>query len=228
MKIQVSFVLTIGTVLNCLIATESAGQYDTHLIDQRDGRTYKTVRIGTQTWMAENLNYGTIVNDCDQRDNGIVEKTFYQNDSAANLQYGALYTWNEAMDWQKSGTRGICPEGWHVPTLAEWRQLSLFLGADSAGQQLKASKGDSIPWDGNNRSIFGAIPAGVAYQNFFGRRGQWALFWSATEYDSNYAWFAQLDGFWYPQPPKYKILYLGNYYLKQNAFCIRCIKDSDE
>jgi uncharacterized protein (TIGR02145 family) len=197
--------------------------------DQRDGRTYKTARIGDQVWMAENLNYGKVVKDCDQQNNGIVEKTFYKNDSTIGAVYGGLYTWDEAMNWQHSeSNQGICPEGWHLPTLAEWRQLSQFLGVDSAGQQLKASKTDSIPWDGNNNSKFTAIPSGVAYQKYFGRKGHWAVYWTSTEYDSAYAWFAQLDGFWYPQPPKYKILYLGNYYLKENAFCIRCIKDKEK
>lgn len=196
------------------------------LIDPRDGRTYKTVRIGEQVWMAENLNYGRPVNNCDQRDNGIIEKTFYENDSTLGAIYSGLYTWDEAMNYQqKEGSQGICPDGWHIPTLSEWRQLAQFLGVDSAGQLLKAAPNDPIPWDGNNRSGFTAIPSGTGYLQYFGRKGQWAVYWTSTELDSAYAWFAQLDGFWYPEPPKYKILYLGNYYLKANAFCIRCIKD---
>ncbi|MCI0513962.1 hypothetical protein L0128_12170 [candidate division KSB1 bacterium] len=197
--------------------------------DQRDGRYYKTVRIGDQIWMAENLNYGKLVGNCDQQDNGMVEKTCYENDSTIGAVYGGLYTWDEAMNWRYTeGNQGICPPGWHLPTLAEWQVLRQFLGVDSAGQQLKASKGDPLPWDGNNSSGFTAIPAGTGYQKYFGRQGQWAVYWTATEYNRAYAWFAQLDGFWYPQPPKYKILYLGNYYLKTNAFCIRCIKDEEK
>ena len=221
--------MLLSLVIGCSEPHKSEIPEEALLVDQRDGRTYKTVRIGAQVWMAENLNYGAVVKDCDQQDNGIVEKTFYENDSTIGAVHGGLYTWNEAMNWQNSETaRGICPEGWHIPTLAEWQQLSQFLGVDSAGQQLKASKRDTIPWDGNNNSGFTAIPSGIAYQKYFGRKGHWAIYWTSTEYDSTYAWFAQLDGFWYPQPPKYKILYLGNYYLKENAFCIRCIKDKQK
>jgi uncharacterized protein (TIGR02145 family) len=229
MKLKILLLLLLTLVIGCSEAHKSVIQKESLLVDPRDGRTYKTVRIDDQVWMAENMNYGKVVVDCDQRNNGIVEKTFYENDSTIGSVYGGLYTWDEAMNWQNSEiARGICPEGWHIPTLAEWRQLSQFLGVDSAGQQLKASETDSIPWDGNNNSGFTAIPSGVAYQKYFGRNGDWAVYWTSTEYDSAYAWFAQLDGFWYPQPPKYKILYLGNYYLKENAFCIRCIKDEEK
>ena len=226
---KISVLLLFSLIIGCSEAHKSVIQKESLLVDTRDGRTYKTIPIGEQVWMAENLNYGKIGKDCDQRDNGIVEITFYENDSTIGAVYGGLYTWNEAMNWHYTeGNQGICPDGWHIPTLAEWRQLSQFLGVDSAGQQLKASKADTIPWDGNNRSGFTAIPSGVAYQKYFGRKGHWAVYWTSTEYDSAYAWFAQLDGFWYPQPPKYKILYLGNYYLKANAFCIRCIKDKEK
>jgi uncharacterized protein (TIGR02145 family) len=228
MRSKISLLVLLSLTIGCSEGYKSEIQKQSLLVDQRDGRTYKTVRIGDQVWMAENLNYGKVVKDCDQQNNGIIEETFYENDSTMGAVYGGLYTWDEAMNWQNNDGRGICPEGWHIPTLAEWFQLSQFLGIDFAGQQLKASKRDSIPWDGNNNSGFTAIPSGVAYQKYFGRKGHWAVYWSSTAYDSAYAWFAQLDGFWYPQPPKYKILYLGNYYLKTNAFCIRCIKDKEK
>lgn len=214
-------------IVSCWEGQKPELQQQSIFTDPRDGRTYKTVRIGDQVWMAENLNYGRLVKDCDQRDNGVVEKTFYQNDSTLGAIHGGLYTWDEAMNWKnRAGSQGICPDGWHIPTLSEWRQLAQFLGADSAGQLLKASASDPIPWDGTNRSGFTAIPSGAGYQHYFGRGGQWAVYWTSTEFDSAYAWFAQLDGLWYPQPPKYKILYLRNYYLNANAFCIRCIKDN--
>lgn|GEM_PF-2402955 len=228
MRFKILFLSGGWLLLNCAEPHNLERQAPGVFTDPRDGRTYKTVRIGDQVWMAENLNYGQLVKDCDQRDNGIVEKTFYQNDSALGAIYGSLYTWDEAMNYHNTeGNQGICPPGWHIPTLSEWRQLAQFLGPDSAGQLLKASPNDTIPWDGNNRSGFTAIPSGAGYRQSFGRMGQWAVYWTSTEFDSAYAWFSQLDGFWYPQPPKYKILYLGNYYLKANAFCIRCIKDKN-
>jgi uncharacterized protein (TIGR02145 family) len=195
------------------------------LVDHRDGQTYKTVYIGGQLWMAENLNYGKAVPDCRQTDNDITEKTWYKNDPELGALYGGLYTWDEAMNW--GGEKCISPEGWRIPSLEDWQALIEYIGVDSAGHFLKAAPDDEISWDGVNRYGFRVIPAGTAYENHFGRQGQWAVFWTSTEYDSAYAWFAQLDGFWYPQPPKYKNVYLGNYYLKQNAFSIRCIKDAD-
>ncbi|MDZ7723615.1 MAG: hypothetical protein U5R06_12640 [candidate division KSB1 bacterium] len=72
---------------------------------------------------------------------------------------------------------------------------------------------------------FTAISSGVAYREYFGRKGHWAVYWTSTPADSGFAWFAQLDGYWYPQPPKYMNLFLGDYYIKENAFCIRCLKD---
>lgn len=194
------------------------------LIDPRDGQEYKTIKIGKQIWMAENLNYGRVVQDCKQTQNGIIEKTYYNNDPEMGEKYGALYTWKEAnLETGKNG--GLAPPGWHIPSLKEWRELKQFLG-DSSGQKLKASQSDSIPWDGTNESGFTAIASGESYQKYFGREGQWAMYWTATEQNDEFAWFAQLDGFWYPEPPKYIKLYLGNYYIKENAFSVRCVKDN--
>lgn len=163
---KILYLLMLLIIISCLKGQKLELHEQSVFTDPRDGRTYKTVRIGDQVWMAENLNYGGVVADCDQRNNGIVEKTFYQNDSTLGAIYGGLYTWDEAMNYQKTeGSQGICPEGWHIPTLSEWRQLAQFLGADSAGQLLKASPNDPIPWDGNNRSGFTAIPSGGVISN---------------------------------------------------------------
>ncbi len=211
------------------VGTILAQSEDLFLVDGRDGQTYKTVRIGEQIWMAENLNYGKVVDNCQQTDNGIIEKTLYENDTSLPKIYGGLYTWNQAMNWQRGeGSQGICPDGWYIPSLTDWQKLVNYLGADSAGQMMKVGKDAAVPWDGNNRSGFSAIPSGVAYQKHFGRKGHWAVYWSSSEVNEDYAWFAQLDGFWYPEPPKYKILYLGNYYLKDNAFSIRCVRGDEK
>ncbi len=178
---------------------------DELLTDPRDGQQYRTVWIGGQHWMAENLNF----------DGG--GKACYGWDQAGCEGYGGLYTWEEA--------REGCPAGWHLPTREDWEALSVFLGTEEAGQKMKAGKEDPVPWDGSNESGFSAIPAGAGNGEGFHRRGDWALFWSATEYNGQRAWFAQLDGFWYPSPPKYKTLYVGWYYLKTNLFSVRCIEN---
>ncbi len=178
---------------------------DEMLTDPRDGQQYLTVRIGDQHWMAENLNY----------DGGV--RTCYDRDPARCGEYGGLYSWEVATE--------VCPAGWHLPTHDEWIALSEFLGNDEAGQKMKAGSRDPVPWDGNNQSGFSAIPAGAGNGEGFHRMGDWALFWSATAYNGQRAWFAQLDGFWYPSPPKYKNLYVGWYYLKSNLFSVRCIEN---
>lgn len=193
------------------------------IVDSRDQQEYGTVLIGTQCWMAENLNFGQMVPDMNQQKNNTVEKSCYENNSENCAIYGGLYTWDEMMNGEEESD--ICPDGWHIPSLKEWEELNNYLGEKDAGQKMKATKNDPVSWDGNNSSGFTAIPAGVAYENYFGRINQWAIFWTSTGENEEYAWFAQLDNFWYPEPPKYKKLYLGNYYLKKNGFSVRCIKN---
>ena len=178
-------------------------QQDTTFTDPRDGESYRIVRIGDQLWMAENLRY---------LDAGVC----YENDPLMCGKYGALYTWEES--------REVCPEGWRLPAREDWEELSAFLGEKEAGQRIKASPEDAIPWDGNNETGFTALPAGAGNGEGFHRMGDWALFWSSTPYNDRRAWFAQLDGYWYEQPPKYRNIYIGWYYLKLNQFSVRCIR----
>lgn len=228
MKLKLIFILCILLLVSCSTFKQIKLD-DTHVfVDPRDGQRYKIVQIGDQVWMAENLRYGKTVLNLNQKNNGIAEKTHYENKDSLGAIHGGLYTWHEAMNWDPENNQGICPEGWHIPTLEEFKILIASLGADSAGQLLKSAKNDAIPWDGSNQSGFSAIPSGVGYGNDFGRLNKWAVYWTSTEADSGYAWSAQLDNFWYPEPPKYKILYLGNYFVKENGFSIRCIKDESE
>lgn len=93
--------------------------------DKRDGHTYRQINIGKQTWMAENLNYGKLVLNMQQANNGIPEKSFYKNDTLVGNKMGALYTWEEAVQYKnKEGlTQGLCPDGWHIPGNEEWALL---------------------------------------------------------------------------------------------------------
>lgn len=108
------------------------------LIDTRDGQVYKTVQIGSQCWMAENLNVGVTINSASggykQSDNGIIEKYCYNNEEAKCNIYGGLYEWPEALQYITTdsvqgiyviieGVQGICPLGWHIPTDNEWKVL---------------------------------------------------------------------------------------------------------
>ncbi len=167
------------------------------LIDSRDGRSYKTVKIGNQWWMAENLNYGTqISGDQDMTDNGTVEKYYYDNDPALGGIYGGLYTWGEMMNYQQSGmqVQGIAPDGWHIPSRDEWEIMINHNGGhttNNAWQYLDANP--YYLWQNykaqrrTNTTGFTALPAGYLcnYDNsrWGGNRGFGAIgidtfFWS--------------------------------------------------
>ena len=104
------------------------------LIDPRDNKSYKTVTIGSQTWMAENLNFGTrIAGDSSQMDNNIIEKYCYDDIEANCTIYGGLYQWDEMMQYVTvEAVQGVCPAGWHLPTDDEWKTLEMELGMTQA------------------------------------------------------------------------------------------------
>lgn len=97
------------------------------------GKTYHTVQIADQCWLKENLNVGVIIADSTSKakNNGIIEKRCYNNDSLNCEKYGGLYEWREVINYASyttGGVRGICPEGWHVPTLTEITSLADKVG----------------------------------------------------------------------------------------------------
>lgn len=100
------------------------------LEDERDGRKYRTVQIGSQCWFGNNLNVGTMIyGNLNMQNDSIIEKYCYANDTNSCNIYGALYQWDELMQYTTQlGTRGICPKGWHVPTDQEIIDLEVFLG----------------------------------------------------------------------------------------------------
>jgi uncharacterized protein (TIGR02145 family) len=226
MKNYYCLIICFVFVCGLVTAQEDTFTCGDKLTDPRDKQVYATVKIGDQCWMAENLNIGKQITGFNQKNNDVIEKVCYDNDEKNCSVYGGLYTWHEMMGWQEQeGSQGICPDGWHVPTLDEWRSLHEFLGEKESGQKMKVTKAHDPAWDGNNESGFSALPGGSGYDDFFGRKGSWAMFWASTPVDKHYAWFTQLDGYWYPAPPKYTNLYIGNYYLKDNGFSVRCIKN---
>jgi uncharacterized protein (TIGR02145 family) len=185
------------------------------LVDARDGRRYPTAPIGDQCWMARNLDHGAVVPDGVPRDAAVVEKSCYGNDPESCRAYGGLYTWDEA--------RGSCPAGWHLPTRGEWEALAAHLGTAMAGERLEARKDHAPPFDGTDDVGFMALPAGTAFRGSFGRRGHWAVFWTATESGPDRAVSATLDRLWHPAPPRYRNIVFDDAYLKENAFSVRCL-----
>lgn len=186
MKINIG-IWTVSTVLSTLLLvscmTDSSTPWNASdvcpdapgtLLDERDGKGYKTVKIGTQTWMAENLNY-------------ISDNSFCYDDADSNCStYGRLYDYSTAVS--------SCPSGWHLPSDDEWNDLAEAMGGmDKAGLRLKATKG----WenDGSVNNVngtddcqFSALPAGEGGLNTgYRQNGYWGYWWSSSQYDGPWA-----------------------------------------
>jgi uncharacterized protein (TIGR02145 family) len=205
------------------------------LTDDRDGQTYKTVRIGNQWWMAVNLNYET------EKSYWVDTLKFARKGDAPKCcppekKFGRLYSWSDAMDsagvWSSNGkgcgdeyicvpenpVRGICPEGWHLPTIAEFEILlaNVDIGGDGeTGTALRSSYG----WFDNRNGIdaygFTALPVGCG--GGCGRSSLDASFWSSTDYSKQKAGFMYMEtqysgAFW-------------NYTFKDYSLSVRCLKD---
>jgi len=140
--------------------------------------------------------------------------------------YGVLYNWHAAMagagssNSTPSGVQGICPDGWHLPSDAEWTQLEGYLG-ENAGGKLKEAGYDhwQSPNEGaNNESGFTALPGGGRYYGgSFLNRGYWGFWWSSTEYDSYNAWYRSL-GYNYSHVDRSSSH-------REFSFSIRCVRD---
>ena len=193
-------------------------------VDPRDKQVYKTVQIGEQRWMAENLRFKLKGTEC------------YNKQEVNCEELGRLYTWAAAMrlvDYYNSTSitklkkrvHDVCPTGWHVPTNKEWKKMKYYVGktgkSDGVGISLKSKDG----WDrelrlpfGSDEFGFNAIPAGEKY--FIGEfmdKGASAQFWAATEYDAFGAYFWRLT---YDSKSFDKILDA-----KENAVSVRCVED---
>lgn len=187
------------------------------LTDFRDGQIYKTVTIGDQVWMAENLNYAytDVPYKNTYRDTLYTSDSTswcYGNDPANCFKYGRLYTWAAAMDsvgkWGTNGkgcgynvtctltypVRGICPEGWHLPDTTEWNTLFIAVGGQStACKILKSTSGWDNGGNGTDAYSFSALPAGNRdYSEDFYNEGYDAFFWSSTEFLSYGAYLMSL------------------------------------
>ncbi len=142
--------------------------------DSRDGKKYRTVTIGTQIWMAENLNFKT-------------DSSFCYNDKESNCsKYGRLYMWSAAVR--------ACPNGWHLPSETEWDDLFSFVGGIATGKMLKAASGWKDGGNGDDPYSFTALPAGCgnSFESRFGEEGSGAFFWSSTETKSDGAYYVDM------------------------------------
>ena len=236
-KLPIVFViLTILIAAGTIAYKHKGGNYIT---DHRDGKKYRTVKIGNQVWMAENLNYETANSYC------------YNNSADSCSKYGRLYTWAAAMDsaglfstkaagcgfeaicTATAPIKGVCPDGWHLPSKSEWETLfkvtnlryneTTDLGDNfMGGAALSTTKG----WYKNSRygvtgtDVYGfsALPAGYRSRGgLFDDILIKTYFWSSTEYGDGNAYDAYLSFG--------DLVELYHGFHKYSALSIRCIKD---
>ena len=189
------------------------------ITDSRDGRKYQTVDIGSQCWMAQNLNIGNMVDGAsNQLNNGIVEKYCYNNDESNCNTYGGLYQWTELMQYVATeGTQGLCPSGWHIPTHAEWTMLSAYLG-NAAGGKMKDLNYWIAPNTGaTNSSGFNGLPGGYLWLGVFRVLTDYGDFSSSTQYSQ----YFQRD---WNLASNTAILGSGTVDFRQGISC-RCLRD---
>ncbi|WP_295057445.1 fibrobacter succinogenes major paralogous domain-containing protein [uncultured Fibrobacter sp.] len=203
-------------------------------VDERDGKVYKTVKIGDQVWMAENLNYATADGSFCLRDD---------NNNCA--KYGRLYTWAAAMDSVATGcgygsicaptfsVQGVCPEGWHLPSETEWEALIVavdgkiaeYSDTNVAGKALKSKTGWYKSGNGTDAFGFSALPSGQKFnKGSFSVDGRMASFWSTTEEDQTYAYDMSLDA----DLERYVNVAYLSHTDKSNALSVRCLKNKSD
>ncbi len=198
------------------------------------GQSYSTVLIDNQCWMKQNLNVGKQIDSTKaQTNNDTIEKYCYR-DLVSNCNvYGGLYQWGEAVNYYHGATdttswdtvpidfiQGICPQGWHIPSIYEFSTLVNYLGGgDSAGYYLKET--DTIHWlpqnPANNSSNFTALGAGIYADANFGNLKQYGFFWTVTEYNKYLAWD--------PNAQSNTTAFPFVYNTKVHGFPVRCIRD---
>lgn len=208
------------------------------LEDERDGQKYKTVVIGEQTWMAQNLNY-------DIEDNR--RQSCYRDEPDFCLRFGKLYSWPGVMDYDKNrcqddascsltSNQGICPNGWHVPTKSEWDTLWSNVGFTSENLENGDEYGRTavrglisdtsyITWDRSGKSdFFGFSATRHGYKTDVGDY-VWmdnivAAYWTSSEV-YGYGYKAYVAG-------TFLIKNVFDDYAKVGQFAVRCIKNPEE
>jgi uncharacterized protein (TIGR02145 family) len=215
------------------------------LYDDRDGKTYKTVKIGEQEWMAENLNYDVQNYESSYRSWCYDNKDGKDGEVDNCQKYGRLYRWSVVIDSltlakdsaitcgyrsQGGGTcsipnkwKGVCPNGWHVPTLKEWNDLVKFVGgSDIAGKKLKSSEG----WEnlgginGTDEVCFSGLPVGYKLGTKFYDASNNMMFWTAnpSEYSTIAAY--AVEGHY-----RYEWFQSTTETVGPTAVAVRCIKN---
>lgn len=207
--------------------------------DSRDGNEYNWVQIGNQVWMAENLAYLPSVNMVADGSEDAAGSYYYvygydgtnvadAKATANYTTYGVLYNWTAAMTGSSSstanpsGVQGVCPIGWHLPSDAEWTELTDYLGGTSiAGGKLKET--GTTHWNSpntgaTNETGFTALLGGLRhFDGSFYYIGYYGVWWSATELGASFAWCRNMN---------YSFSFVYSYNLsKELGFSVRCVRD---
>lgn len=203
-------------------ANSSSGIYE-EISDTRDGKVYKTIQVGDQTWFAENLNYQIPDSSIRNKEEGWC----YDNAPANCTKYGRLYEWHQAMV--------ACPPGWHLPSDQEWMELEISIGmtpylADDygerqllIGQYLKSRSGwNEGGWGNGNDTIgFAALPGGLhSYwlgEEIFQGLGEYGIWWTSTDETTPESYVREITHY-------YSYIFRRRHN-KNQAYSVRCVRD---
>jgi len=198
----------------------------------QEGNVYKTIVIGTQEWMAENLNTSiyrsgdsilTGLNNASWTNTISGAWEYYYGEESYACPHGKLYNWYACAD-----ARGLCPLGWHLPTDSEWSILINYLGGNGiAGGKMKATgtvEDSTGFWEPSNTgatniSGFSALPGGSRYETgeFYGNIGTSGNWWSSSEISSLYAWACMIND--------YEASVSGGGGGRHDGYSVRCLRD---
>jgi uncharacterized protein (TIGR02145 family) len=227
MSYAMSFLLILFALTGCKSGQEKEIRFET--ITDVDGNSYKTVEIGEQVWMAEdlktkNFNDGSPIARVENYDEWasieLPAYSWYNNDSLSSEDYGLLYN-GYAIDTEK-----LCPQGWHVPTDEDWIALeSVFSGAENTGGALKQA--GTSHWKtpntaATNESGFTALPGGYrSYTGTFNLKRTFAYWWSSTEKN----WFGSSTRLIFRAVQYEDRALYRDIAEKNNGFSVRCVKN---
>jgi len=184
-----------------------------------EGKTYTTVGIGNRCWFKENLNVGTMVAGINHlSNNSTLEKYCYGDDESNCESLGALYQWGEAMQYvNDENTQGICPDGWHIPSLVDMQDL--FNAVNGSGNALKAIGVGSGNGIGTDVSGFSALLVGYRdnLYGMFNEQNNMTSFWISNETTISSAKYLGLIS-------NYDNIII-NENSKDNGYSVRCVKN---
>ncbi|MBN1416899.1 MAG: T9SS type A sorting domain-containing protein [Bacteroidales bacterium] len=196
------------------------------MTDTRDDQQYSIVLIGNHWWMAENLNIGTWIDLIgNQTDNSQIQKYCYNNLSSYCNTYGGLYQFNEMMNYNLDNPQGICPDGWHIPSDNDWKELEFAAtmaegDLDKTGWERGTNQGTFLKEGGG--SGFEALLGGMINpQHSCSENGSTGYFWTANQWDTKYSWSRAFQS-------DLSTISRNNKSNQHDALSVRCVKDENE